>query len=192
MKLKNKYYILRHGEAKSNAEDIVSCWPEKFINPLTEKGVAKINKVAKELQNKKIDLIFASPLLRTKQTAEIIANKLRLKVKSDKRLREVGFGAFNGGSAEKFDNYFKSFAERIKRKTKRGENYSEVYKRVSSFLMEVNREYKNKNILIVSHQLPLLLLRLKAKGHLLSENTEALEKDFRERIITKGELIELN
>lgn len=192
MKLNNKYYILRHGEAKSNVEDVVSCWPEKFSNPLTEKGVAKINKVVKELQNKKIDLIFASPLLRTKQTAEIVADKLNLKVKFDMRLREVGFGALNGGSAEKFDDYFKSFAERIKRKTKGGENYTEVFKRVSSLLTEINRKYKNKNILIVSHQLPLLLLRVKAKGHLLSESTEALGKDFRERIITKGQLIELN
>ena len=58
MKLNNKYYILRHGEAVSNVKDVISCWPEKFYNPLTPKGVAKIKKVAKELKNKKIDLIF--------------------------------------------------------------------------------------------------------------------------------------
>ena len=153
MKLNNKYYILRHGQAKSNVEDIVSCWPEKFVNPLTEKGVSKIGKVAEELEHKNIDLIFASPLLRTKQTAEIVANKLNLKVKFDRRLREVGFGVFNGKSAEKFDNYFRNFAERINRKTKGGENYKGVLKRVTSFLTEINRKYKNKNILIVSHQL---------------------------------------
>ncbi len=130
--------------------------------------------------------------MRTRETAEIVASKLNLKVKFDRRLREVGFGVFNGGSAEKFDHYFKSFAERIKRKTKGGENYTEVFKRVSNFLSEINQKYKGKRILIVSHQLPLLLLRVKSKGHSVSEGTKVLGKHFKEKLITKGQLIELN
>ena len=63
MKLNNKYYVLRHGEAVSNVKDIVSCWPEKFNNPLTKKGVVKINRAASQLEKKKIDLIFHSSIL---------------------------------------------------------------------------------------------------------------------------------
>ena len=37
MKLNNKYYLLRHGEAKSNVKNVVSCWPE--IQIATELGI---------------------------------------------------------------------------------------------------------------------------------------------------------
>ena len=67
MELNNKYYLLRHGEAVSNAKNIASSWPEKFNNPLTKRSKEKIIEAAEELENKKIDLIFASDLLRTKK-----------------------------------------------------------------------------------------------------------------------------
>jgi len=192
MKLNNKYYLLRHGEAKSNVENIVSCWPEKFHNPLTKKGVAKIERVAKELKNKNIDLIFSSPLLRTKQTAEIVAKTFGLKVKFDKRLRELGFGTFNNGSADKFINYFNSIKERIKKRTPGGENYVQVLKRVEGFLKDTDKKNKNKNILIVSHQAPLLLLLGKVIGEPIEKSMDGIVNAKGEKRITKGELIELN
>ena len=105
MKLKNKYYVLRHGEAVSNVKSINSSWPEKFRNPITRKGREQVKKSLKKLKNKNIDIIFYSDLLRTKQTAEVAAKTLNsykfdkssttfkdLKVVLDKRLREIGFG----------------------------------------------------------------------------------------------------
>lgn len=192
MKLNNKYYILRHGEAKSNVENIVSCWPEKFYNPLTEKGVSQINSVAKRLKNRNINLIFASPVLRTKETAEIVGEGLGIKPKFDKRLREIGFGTFNSRPADEFINHFKNLKERIKGKTPRGENYTEVLKRVYDFLKEINAKYKGKNILIISHQAPLLLLRAKIQDASVLESIKELHEIFSERRITKGELLELN
>ena len=47
MNLNNKYYLLRHGEAISNAKNIISSWPEKFRNYLTGKGKEQINISAK-------------------------------------------------------------------------------------------------------------------------------------------------
>lgn len=192
MKLNNKYYILRHGEAKSNAKDIVSCWPEKFKNPLTRKGILQIKNAAKKLKNKNIDLIFASPLLRAQQTAEIAGKALRLKVKSDRRLREIGFGTFNSKSVKNFEEYFKNSQERIKKKVPGGENYEEVSKRVFSFLSETDKKYAGKNILIVSHQAPLLLLSGKVWGYSISKSIERINNIFGEKRINKGELIELN
>src|SRR5882724_5137403 len=98
MKLNNKYYILRHGQALSNVKGIISCWPETFKNPLTPHGKATIKESAVFLQKllklhgKTLDFIFASDLLRTRQTAEIVGKTLNIKPKFDKRLREIGFG----------------------------------------------------------------------------------------------------
>ena len=192
MKLNNKYYILRHGEAVSNVKDIVSCWPEKFYNPLTEKGIAKIEGVAKGLERKNIEHIFSSPLLRTSQTAEIIGNHLRLKVKKDKRLRELEFGIFNGGPEDDFIKYFKNKKERLKKSAPKGENYNGALKRVWDFFQETNKKYKNKNILIISHQAPLLLLLGKVNGQPILESMDGIVRVTGERKIIKGQLIELN
>ncbi|OGZ78798.1 MAG: hypothetical protein A2528_00735 [Candidatus Staskawiczbacteria bacterium RIFOXYD2_FULL_37_9] len=195
MKLNNKYYILRHGEAKSNVENIVSCWPEKFKNPLTENGKEKIKEAAGQLKNKNINLIFSSDLLRTKETAEIAGKILGVKVKFDKRLREIGFGTFNSKPADDFENYFHNFSDlkdRIKNGAPKGENYKDVSKRVFDFLREINKKYKGKNILIVSHQAPIILLRAKIRDAAILSNIKELGKVFAEKRVTKGELIELN
>ena len=82
---------------------------EKFINSITKKGQGQVKGSLKKLKNKQVDFIFSSDLLRTKQTAKIVAKTLnsmsefdkssttfkRLKVVLDKRLREISFGSFN-------------------------------------------------------------------------------------------------
>ena len=88
IKLKNKYYIMRHGQAISNVRDVCSCWPEKFYNPLTKLGIKMVKESAEKLKNKNINYIFCSPLLRTRNTAEIVGKSLKIKPKIDRRLRE--------------------------------------------------------------------------------------------------------
>jgi broad specificity phosphatase PhoE len=192
MKLNNTYYILRHGESRGNVKNIVSCWPEKFYNPLTKKGQDQIKDVAGKLKTKNVDIIFCSPILRAKQTAEIIGKRLGLEPKIDKRLRELGFGIFNHKSIEEFVKHFAKHVDRIKNRPPKGENYQDVTKRMFRFFKDINKKYKGKNILIVSHQAPLLLLRARVSGYLLSESIVKLEEIFQEKRITKGELIELN
>lgn len=158
MKLNNSYFILRHAESKANSQEIVSIWPEKFYNPLTKKGKEQIKKIIPELKNKKIDFIFSSDLLRAKQTAEIIAKSLDLEIKIDKRLREINVGAFNGKSADEWYNFFNQPMERFTKRPLKGENLVDVKKRILGFIREIDKKYKNKRILIVSHKDTLLAL----------------------------------
>ena len=189
MKLNNKYYILRHGEALSNVREIVSSWPEKFNNHLTKKGTETIENSAEKLKDKNIDLIFASPLLRTKQTAEIVGKHLKVKVKLDKRLREIGFGIFNSGPLEKMWKSFKGEEERIKKGSPKGESYIEVLERMYDFFKNTNKKFKKKNILIISHEGPLVLLQGKVMGLSLKET---IKKFTPQKRIHKGEIRELN
>ncbi len=195
MKLNNKYYILRHGEALSNVKNVISSWPEKFKNPLTKKGRKQVKEAVKKLKNtcaeqgRSIDLIFASGILRARQTAEIIGNALKIKLKFDKRLREISFGIFNSKSINVWGNYFKKEEKSIRNSPPNAETYSEVLIRVFDFLKEIDKKYKRKNILIISHQCPLWLLENKVKGFSLKEG---LIKNPEEKRIGKGELRELN
>ena len=82
---------------------IISSYPEKEIYDLTEVGLEQTKKLIKQIKNKGgVDLIFASDLLRTKHTAEIIGKELNAPVAFDERLREYNFGEYNGRSAEEF------------------------------------------------------------------------------------------
>jgi len=195
MKLRNKYYIMRHAQALSNVRAICSNWPEKFKNPLTILGREIVRESAEKLKNKldaegqDIDLIFASDLLRTKQTAEIAGKILEAKPKFDKRLREINFGIFNARSLESMWKHFKSEEERIKQRPPKGETYSEILKRIMSFLKDTDKKYKERNILIVSHDGPLTLLQAKVMGLSLEETIKEFPLGKR---IHKGEIRELN
>jgi phosphohistidine phosphatase len=64
-------YLLRHAEAEP-------CRTDDFSRRLTEKGRDQARRVGEFLEARKIipDLILSSPVLRAKETAEIVTNKL--------------------------------------------------------------------------------------------------------------------
>lgn len=159
MKLSNNYFILRHGEAVSNQGEFCSSWPEKFKNPITKKGKKQIQKIIPRLKKDKIDLIFSSSLLRCEQTAKVIAIELGLKINFDKRLREINFGIFNGKSVKEWNDYFKNRAEKFTKRAPGAENRRDIKKRLMDFIKDINKKYKNKNILIVSHEDILIILQ---------------------------------
>jgi len=188
LKLKNKYFILRHGQNihQTKKRGIIYGWPDD--NPpcgLTKTGKKQIKKIAKVLKNKKIDLIFSSDTLRTRQTAEIVAKKLGLKVNYDKRLRDINWGIYQGKSIIKAWAYYKNPKLRFKKAPPRGESWQDLKKRVTDFLKEIEKKFKGKNILIVSHGDPLWLLNGLFKG--LSKNQLLFQK-LRQKTIKTGEL----
>ena len=187
MKLNNTYYIMRHGQSISNVKEICDCWPEKIYSPLTKIGRTAVKESAEKLKEKDIDMIFASPLLRTKQTSEIVGRALKVKPKFTLELKEVDCGIYNGQPFEKLQEFLgEKGLRRFKLLPKNGETYIEIKKRMVDFLKKVDSKYKGKNILFVSHELPLLLLYCAVK--------KIPNKDFflkREKIST-AELRKLN
>ncbi len=167
----NKYFFLRHGEAISNTQKFYSSWPEARPVLLTKVGQKEIKDQLSELKNKKIDLVFASDFSRTKETAEIVAKELGLKIIFDKRLREIDTGELNGQPITKERSFIdnddqreEQLLEKLKKKFPGGENCLGVRARALSFLEEINKKYKNKNILIVSHQVVIAMIDASMSG----------------------------
>jgi len=160
----NRYYLLRHGESMRQINKLVSCWPEKVPCPLTETGLKQVAKSAKELKKKKIDLIFASDLLRTKQTAGILSKEVGVDVIYDARLREFNAGIFNNDSPQKVWDYVKDKGDIFNTRVPEGENWNDIKKRMNDFMAEINAKYSGKNIAIVSHECPLTLLENNSSG----------------------------
>src|SRR5919106_6008869 len=68
-------YLIRHGVAAERGEN----YPDDTKRPLTNEGVQKLRKEAKALLALDIgfDVILTSPLVRTRQTAEVVAAAFR-------------------------------------------------------------------------------------------------------------------
>ena len=93
------FVFLRHGESIGNAE---SRWQGQSDYALTEKGRKQARALANRWKSEavKFDLIISSPLVRAKETAEIIASTLGVKVKFDPILLERNIGEMEGLTVE--------------------------------------------------------------------------------------------
>ena len=147
----NKYFAMRHGEGEHNISGIAASRIDSPVH-LTENGKLNTEAAAEKLSDKKIDFIYASPLLRTKETAEIVAKKLGIssdEVVFDKRLKEIDVGGREGKKFSFIDFFqnLKSFDEKIDN----GESPKDVRRRVAKFFYEIEEKHKGKNVLIVTH-----------------------------------------
>lgn len=93
------FVFVRHGESIGNAQ---SRWQGQSDYPLTERGRAQARALAErwKSENAKFDLIIASPLGRAKETAEIIAAALDVRVEFDPILLERHIGEMEGLTAD--------------------------------------------------------------------------------------------
>jgi len=180
----NNYFIFRHGDSLRQTKNVAMCWPEKIFCPLTKEGEKEVETSAKKLKNKKIDIIFSSDLLRTKQTAEILSKETGARIIFDKRLREYNVGIFNGKNPRLVWDYLNKKGNIVSAKPPRGESLLGIGKRMSSFLKDLNKKYQNKNILIVSHELPLTILEGILKGWAIEKILEWRKWEKESRIKT--------
>lgn len=90
--------LVRHGESVGNAE---ARWQGQADYPLTDTGRAQARALAERWKNEnaKFDLLISSPLIRTKETAEIIAATLNVTVEFDPLWLERDNGDFSGLTA---------------------------------------------------------------------------------------------
>ena len=186
-KVHNNYFILRHGHTAYTADltDIIYPTSTQFELGITGQGKEDVRRLIPFLKEKEINLIFASDFLRTQITSKIVAEGLNLKVISDKRLRDVNLGVYEG---RKKKEYYDKITPRVmfKKGVERGESWIDCVNRVESFIRDIEKKHQNKNILIVSHGDPLWLLE---KGIAQKDNIDKLlEERFSIPIIRPGEL----
>jgi isoleucyl-tRNA synthetase len=184
---RNTYYVLRHGEAESNRDGIVSSKVENEHH-LTEKGKEETLLCAKKLSGKKIDFIYTSPFIRTKETAEMLAKSLGIKEENiifDERLSEINTGTFDMKPIQDYRNYFTSFIEKFTKKPEGGETVHDVKIRAGNFIYDIDSRYKDKNILIVSHEYVIWMLDAVKDG--LTDEEASSIKEGRDDYIRNGE-----
>ena len=97
--------LLRHGESVGNAE---SRWQGQADFPLNDTGRAQARALAErwKAEGTKFDFVIASPLVRAKETAEIVASVMNLKVEFDPLWLERDNGEFAGLTAHEVRQNF--------------------------------------------------------------------------------------
>lgn len=151
----NRLYLVRHGENKAN---LTKEFSYKLVDySLTDKGVEQAKQTATYFADKHIQEIYASPLKRAIETAEIIAAQVALPVVVMENLREVNVGALEGQpvSAENwavyqqiFDDWFEG---KLTTRFPEGEDYDTLWARMQAGLKQIVARKANKNIVVVGH-----------------------------------------
>ncbi|HEY4505715.1 MAG TPA: class I tRNA ligase family protein [Candidatus Paceibacterota bacterium] len=151
----NKYLAMRHGEANHNVKNIDDYMGDPN-NHLTEVGRREVEEALASLEN--VDLIFTSPFLRTRETAEIVREKLGLESNAlvvDERLHETS-----------------------------GEDALQIRRRMGDFLFDIEKRYQGRNILVISHGFPLWVIEKVAK----IQTTEGFTSDLQQGLAEIREL----
>ncbi|MBI5126372.1 MAG: class I tRNA ligase family protein [Candidatus Taylorbacteria bacterium] len=155
------FFLMRHGETEYNQKGLIS--PEKDIpDHLTIDGREQVkvsaDRLKSHLGSSNIDVIVASPFVRTRETVTIVSEILgvpRSAIIFDDRLGEVHADAFKGRPWKEYLNLFKDRDEAYVKNIDGVENLSHVRARVGEVLYELNTKFAGKNVLIVSHGTPL-------------------------------------
>lgn len=140
-------YETRHGETDWNVLKKVQ---GKVDIPLNNNGIEQAKYTRDKVLDKNIDLIICSPLLRARQTAEVINQALNVPILYDERISERDFGEFEGKKTSEFD-YVGFWSYKSNYSYERAENISAFFKRIYAFLDDIIKQYGDKNILIVGH-----------------------------------------
>ena len=137
-----KFYLIRHGKKE-----------ETSGNPfLKDIGVVQARLTAEFLRDKEIHRIYTSPLNRTIQTAQIIADILNLQIEKDERLVErMNWGDDPTETAKQFmDQWTKTDLDRHYQPP-HGFSSHESGKRIESLINNLAAVHQEKNIALITH-----------------------------------------
>ena len=156
-----KLYIVRHGETEWN---VIKRFQGQLNTPLTEKGMEKLRKTGKKLENVLFDEVYTSELGRTVASAEIILNENRgyknkkRELKKLAELNEVYFGVWQGLTYEEVflkypeegNNYFYN-VKNYNAENVEAENLKDALERFLKGINKILNRHKSGNILVVTH-----------------------------------------
>ncbi len=132
-------YFVRHGQTEWNA---IRRMQGQWNSDLTELGRDQADINGKFLSSLEIDYLVASPLDRTKQTADIINQHLELEINYDDRIMEWHSGDWSGEMwddvSNKWPEEFAAWQEdQFNYRGPDCENFPDMIKRTSPFLDEI-------------------------------------------------------
>jgi broad specificity phosphatase PhoE len=152
-----KLYFVRHGESEANIQHVISNRESHF--GLTEQGKQQATILAEKLRDDSITVIYSSPVLRARETAEILSKSFHKPYQITEALREYDCGVLEEKSDQESWRLHREIAEdwTLKhnnlRKPEGGESFLEIKERFIPFVERFAQSglYSQGHILFVSH-----------------------------------------
>lgn len=170
------FYLVRHGLFENVRNIMIGRLPA----PLSQEGIRQAERLCDYFRDKKIAVIFSSPVLRCRQTAEIIADKT-IPIRFDIRLAET-LSAYQGmwyaGKQDPEDLCGH-------RKELGGEGFDDLRSRMMSFFNEAIKKEK-RNSIICSHGDPLWCLYLGILNRPLTDEVKEPGENGNPEFLQKG------
>ena len=146
-------YIVRHGETDWNKAGKVQ---GRTDIPLNERGRYLAEATAEGMKDVRIDFCYTSPLIRAKETAQIILGEREIPLVEEKRIEEICFGKCEG---MKFRGEITDPGS---------EAFQRFFTDTGCFLSEIadREDLKDSHILISTHGAAMTALLNRIKGNM--------------------------
>lgn len=166
-----EFTLVRHGQTDWN---VARRYQGQLDIPLNTEGIRQAEVLAELLAAETFDAIYSSDLQRAMQTAVILQRGRKIAVIPDSRLREIGFGEWEGECLKDvMDAYPQRFSQSAEDPTVQlapgGESVSAVAARTIAFANEISGIFPKGNILVVTHGLALATLICRVEAMPLTE-----------------------
>ena len=146
-------YVVRHGESEANLHGKYS---GHYDTPLTPKGLEQAKQLTEKLSEINFKIIISSSLIRARQTAQNINNVFNVPLIVSDEFKERNMGVYEGLTQNEI---IEKFPDLWERKCTRqwndaptnGETYQQFDERITKALLNLEKEYPEKSVLLVTH-----------------------------------------
>ena len=156
--------LVRHGATSLTADKRFSGGLAGSNPGLTDEGRAQVREVAEWLAplGEGVEAVVASPVRRTRESAEILAERLGRDLVEEPGFAEMEFGVWDGLTfaevRERYPEEIQGWLGALDVAPEGGESFTEVEKRVLAGLERVLDDYAGRTVVVVSHVTPIKIL----------------------------------
>jgi len=155
--------LIRHGETDWNIE---GRYQGQADPPLNSKGLLQAQELIQELEKVGIQVLYTSPLQRTRQTADILAKKLSVPVVDEPRLMEIHQGDWQTRLRSEIESLYPELFSNWETNPWEvsppgGEHLSQVQARVNQAVDDILRSQSAQIIGLVTHRIPIALIKVR-------------------------------
>ncbi|HAQ06735.1 MAG TPA: histidine phosphatase family protein [Bacillus bacterium] len=164
-------YVIRHGETEWNVEKRSQ---GRLDSELTDKGKNDARALGKRLKDIEFQHIITSPSKRTMETAKLVKGDRPIALTTDDRLLEINLGAWQGKTEDEIrmafpEEYHLYWNQPEAYTSQEGESFLEVQLRTETFLNELEQNFTEGNVLVVTHGVVIKTLYLICRGASIHE-----------------------
>lgn len=185
--------VARHGETDWNIAGILQGWTDV---PINDKGRRQAYELVAAFSTVGFTKIYSSPLIRSRETAEIIARSLRLPPpECHDGLKERNFGAIQGVPKAELAELNPVLLQQILKRNpatdfEQGESMDDFAERVLAAIADVAAPNAGKRVLVITHGWVMDVITRHIAGqprsamlNMKRKNGECVWLDVRERSI---------